>query len=284
MRFLPLLVLVGCSSWIDQPPACELDVYEWSDDLLAHILQGKGGGGFAYDPVDVPRQNIGGSYDVETGDFSWSVDYVNDYWLVGTAVEGYGTAYHDGDLDILFTETHEDVLDDSWTTTWRVKREGCNMTMEGIAEGASSGLVREGRYQDDDSYSWSAEDNNYTYSGGMRRNLSRTVGIEAKDGSYSEYGTYKPEGDADIAWSGECYDTGYSCEATQHQRFDGGYDGDTTIFDNRGDEFARIREDYAYDGSGTSHWVFSDGTECDVNVDTDDNCTYSCSDGSDGRC
>lgn len=288
MRFLPAallpVLLAGCSNWIDRSPACKLDVYDWSDDLLAHILTGPGDGTFDYDPDDVPRQNLSGSYDYESGDFSWSVNYADDYWLVSTEVEGYGTAFHDGNLDVWYTETHTDILDDTWTDTWRVERKGCDVVAESWMGGSSTSLVRSGSYKDDESYTWEGDLSGYHYFGGMRQNLSRTLGIEADDGSYVQASTAKPEGTSDTTWSGDCYDTGYTCEATEHERFDGGRESSVTILDAGGDVYVVINGDYSYAGVGEEHWSFDDGTECDLVTDAGGDCVYSCSDGSDGSC
>src|SRR4051812_11062603 len=101
MTLLGLLLLPGCSSWIDQESGCGFAVYSWSDDLLAHILTGDGSGAFDYDPDDTPRNDIKGMYDPANGDYDWSESYANSYYIKHTDVSGFGTVYHNGNLDLL---------------------------------------------------------------------------------------------------------------------------------------------------------------------------------------
>ena len=281
-------LLVGCSSWIDQAPACQKDVYEWSDDLLAHILTGPGDGTFDYDPEDVPRQSIKGSYDLETGDFSWDVAYADSYWLSATKVEGYGTVYHDGDLDLLYTAADTDVLAVTSRTNYRVTRSQCEMTVSSwTAADESDRVDHKGSYVDDDGYSWAGSDGTYDYQGGMRRNLSHTFGATAVDGSYDVSVATKPEGTADTTLTSAdeaCYDAGYTCSASWKTRFDGGRDGNQTIRARDGGTYATISFSDNYDGSGAAHWVFADGTTCDTESNAQGACAYTCSDGTEGSC
>lgn len=282
------LVLSGCSSWIDQAPACQKDVYEWSDDLLAHMLTGPGDGTFDYDPDDVPRQSITGSYDYATGDFGWDVAYADSYWLIASKVDGYGTVYHDGDLDLQYTETETDVLSVVTTTNYRVTRSQCQMTVSSwSAENESDRVDHTGSYTDDDTYAWTGTDGTYDYKGGMRRNLSHTYSATAQDGSYDVSVATKPEGTSDVTLSSAdnaCYDNGYTCTADWKVRFDGGRDGTQSIFASDGGLYASISFSDNYDGSGTAHWAFDDGMTCDTETNAQGACGYTCSDGTEGDC
>lgn len=280
------LLLVGCSSWIDQPPACSYDCYDWSDDLLAHILTGPGDGSFDYDPVDVPRQRIAGDYKLGSGEFYWDVTYAEAYYVDSTHVDGYGTAYHNGNLDILYSETSIDMLGDEFVTWNRVVRDGCAMRIQTWSEDDQSDLIDAvGEYDSDDSYHWSYEIDGYEYSGGFRRNLSRTWNVSNEDNTYVVAYTYKPDGtgEGDLEYPCQLGGDPYSCRDAQKLRFDGGTEGTLEVADGA-DVYVAIDYDYAYDGEGSEHWEFSDGTTCDLDVGADGSCQYACSDGSNGDC
>lgn len=280
-----LVLLVGCTSWIDQKPACGFDVYDWSNDLTAHILTGPGDGTFDYDPDDVPRQNIRGTYHLMTGDFDYEVTYADSYWLESESVTGFGTAWHNGDLDIEYTSHYLDVLGAEWDVNRRVVREGCSMSVATwTKDNESDWFQMDGEYQDDSSYAWAAEDNATDYKGGMRKNLSTTFGYTAKDGSWDSASTTKPEGTTETTYTGECYTDGYTCEGSSLTRFDGGREATVHVLDANGDVYLTATSDYAYDGSGTEHQDFADGGTCDFTTDAEGSCDYTCSDGQSGRC
>lgn len=277
-----LLALSGCATWIDQEPGCQFSVYDWSDDLLSHIMTGDGSGEFDYDPEDTPRNSIKGAYDVQSGDYAWSIDYAQSYFLIDGQVSGYGTAYHNGDLDVLQATTFTDVLGDQYLVNERTKRTGCKMTSETWSDDNLSDLFTQtGTYTDATTYEWSADVSGYTWQGSWHANLSRTETVEANDGSYSSQITTKPEGtaDGDIAFTSG----GYDYAGTYKRRFDGGEEQALTQSDN-GETVATIATDYNYDGSGTATYSYPDGSRCDLTVDVSQDCTYTCSDGSSGSC
>ncbi len=279
---LALLVLPGCATWIDQEPGCEYNVYDWSDDLLAHIMSGDGSGEFDYDPADTPRNSLKGSYDVDSGDYSWSVDYASSYFLIDTQVEGYGTAYHNGDLDILQTITTTDVLADQYVSVERTKREGCQVTTATASdESMSDAFVQVGTYTDESTFEWEADVSGYSWQGSWHANLSRTETVVADDGSYTSQITTKPEGtaDGDVAFTS----SGYDYSGTYLRRFDGGVE-ETLTQSQGGETTANITTNYDYDGSGTETYRYPDGSKCDVVVTADQACSYTCSDGSSGSC
>jgi hypothetical protein len=287
MFVLPL-ALMGCVTWIDQEPACDQDIYSWSDDLLAFVLTGDGSGEFDFDPEDTPRTDVHGDYSPTTGDFSYKTAYDDAYYLSSGQAEGFGTVYHNGNLDVLYTNTVTDVLGAVFGTTWRVQRDACEMTIaswDADADADSdSALVRTGSYSDGTSWSWSADVPGYTWTGGLRQNLSRTEQIEADDGSYRGLTTSKPDGTATLEWSGDC--STYTCEGTTTTSFDGSTDAEYTAMD--GDSvYAEATGTHAYDGSGVEHIVYhidGDDIACDYTTDADGDCEYSCDDGEDGSC
>lgn len=286
LRTIAALALLGgapgCATWIDQEPGCRFNVYDWSDDLLAHIMAGPGDGSFDYDPEDTPRQGLTGSYDIDTGDYAWSIDYASSYFIRVATVSGYGTAYHTGNLDILQTTTATDVLGQDMTWNERTLREGCSMTTQSWSADDQSDLIEQtGTYVADNAYEWSADISGYTYEGSWHQNLSRTETITADDGSYYSQITTKPEGTAegDIAFT----DSGYDYEGTTLRRFDGGEEDALAVSQN-GQKVADIRTNYAYDGSGTATYAYTDGSTCNLTVDTSGSCSYTCSDGSSGSC
>lgn len=279
-----LLVLIGCATWLDEGARCDHDPYEWSDDLLAHILHGDGSGAFDYDPDDVPRSRIAGSYDPESGDFSWDVTYVDSYWRQAESVVGYGTAYHTGDLDILYTDTVTDILGTTTVTDRRVNRAACDMQLWSWPdEDPTDVFEASGSYEDDSSFSWTSSSTDWTYKGSFRQNLSSTFHYVANDGTWDELHETAPEGTTELTSSGTMYcDDGLSCETTGKLKFDGSYEATTTEYDGA-DVYATITTSQSYAGDGTAHYVFTSGVTCDVTYSASA-CTYTCDDGENGDC
>lgn len=289
-----LIILAGCSNWIDQSPACNLDVYEWSDDLLAHILTGDGSGSFDYDPVDIPRTRLNGVYKPLSGDFNWSAEFGGEYWIQSQKADGYGTAYHNGNLDLLYSIESTDRLGESSTTSYRVERTACKMTTStwsGAVDGDMAGFfTMEGSYDSATSFHWTAEDDSYTYQGGLRQNLSRTSQVEAKDGSYSVFTSNSPQGTATSDWEQYCYadTTDYWCVGNTQQKFNGDIHQEYTItLGKDGATVADATWDYAYEGGGSgvsNNYQGNQTVVCTYEITTNDRCTYSCDDGSSGNC
>lgn len=288
------LLLIGCSSWVEKS-SCNLDVYGWSDDLLTHILNGDGSGAFDYDPADIPRQQIVGDYKPGSGNFSYEVEYAGEYWLQSEEVEGYGTVYHNGDLDLRYEVTYTDRLDEEWTRSFDLEREGCAVTLQSwegerdLEENPDATIfVRQGAYDEATAFHWEAEDDNYDYAGGNRQNLSSTVSIEAKDGSYSSFSSTVPEGTSTETWEGACYqDSGdYFCAGTTDTAFNGDVEQAYTV-ELDGDLYAEMEWTYFYEGGAEGEVVYYEGNDeitCEYEIDEDDNCTLSCDDGTDGAC
>ena len=277
------LTLAACSSWIDQDPGCGQDVYWWSDDLLSYILEGDGSGEFSFDPADDPRTSIEGEYKPLSGNFDYTTTYDDGFYLRRVTSSGFGTVYHSGDLDLLWTDEVTDMLGDTWSTTWRVQRDGCDMTIAAWDADADidSALVQVGSYSGGSAWSWEADVSGYTYQGALHENLSRTTTIEADDGSYSEFTNAKPTGITETEEEWDC--GGYACSGTFVRQFNGDLDYDY-VAEEDGSEVYTVTGTLAYDGSGVLEQEFPGGDSCEYTYEDADTCNYECSDGSDGRC
>ena len=279
---LVLMLSPGCATWLDQEPACTFNAYDWSDDLLANIMSGDGDGTFDLDPEDTPRSGVVGSYNVNTGDYDWSISYAKQYFLKAGEVAGYGTAYHNGNLDILQTSTFTDSLGDAYVVNERTLRKGCGMTTETWTADDQSDLVTQsGKYTSDSEYVWSGDIAGYTWTGSRHANLSHTETITADDGTYYSQQTTKPEGivEGDLEYS----DSGADYAGTTLRRFDGGQEFTLTMSEG-GQQSATIVGDYDYGGAGSETYTYPDGSTCTANVTSSGGCTYTCSDGSSGGC
>jgi hypothetical protein len=276
-------LMLGCTSWIDQEPSCDQDIYSWSDDLLAFVLTGDGSGEFDFDPDDTPRTSVSGEYSPSDGDFDWKFKYDEDFYLKTAKAVGFGTVFHDGDLDLLWTETVTDMLDVATETTYRVQRDECDMTIatwdaSGTADDA---FVMAGSYDDGEVWSWTSEGSGYTAQGALRQNLSRTTQFEYTDGRW-KFANAKPDGETDLEYTGEWID-GYYCEGTSTLHFEGDTEGEMYVYEGDTLEIY-ITSDHEWDGSGVEHQEYRDGLECDFTTDSGGDCSYECTDGQNGSC
>lgn len=286
MSGLLLSLLAGCATgWIDQAPACEHDVYDWSDDLLGYVLTGDGSGAFDFDPVDTPRTRVHGVYEPTTGNFLWNTTFGEEYFLQKVVAEGYGTVYHNGDLDLLWTQVATDILGEEFSTVWRVNRLDCDLRVATWPEDdETSALEKEGEYEDAESWAWAAEDELAEYHGTTRQNLAETFVSEAVDGSATVSITTKPTGIAESEWSQACGSNGVLlCEGTSLRRFDGGQEDTYSVF-QEDDLVYDVVQNFGYDGDGTITWTTPEGDSLECTYDQDgDDCKYECDDDTSGE-
>ena len=71
-------------------------------------------------------------------DFYWYTTYANGYFLTKSTTQGIGTAYENGDLDVLLVEDVEDVLGDSWRYVSREERGGCKGRISEMSSDSTS--------------------------------------------------------------------------------------------------------------------------------------------------
>lgn len=281
-----LLLLLGCDTldptWIDQRPACAAEPYTWADDLESWVLAGPGDGSFDLDPADEPRTGLSGSYDPATGDFAWSVAFADEYWLDSSEVsDGFGTAWHNGDLDVEFTVQTTDMLGNSSSTGNRVLREGCAETRWSWDATADEPTFTElnGTWSAH-SFDWTVASDSAEWSGSLADDLTRTTDyvVEGDD----EHVVDHPDGtsDREFAITGDTYDYAGS----SHTAFDGSYTSDYAITQN-GKSVCDVTEAHDYSGDGTAHYdCGNDSFDCDYTVKDDGSCSYTCTDGEKGSC
>lgn len=250
MFTLAFALLAGCTSWIDQEADCEYLVYDWSDDLLGYILQGDGSGSFEFDPIDGPREEISGEYDPSNGDYEYDVSY-DDYWLDEAHVEGFGTVFHNGNLDLRHNISYKDVLGDTWSLVNRIQRNECEMRLATWADGAEDdAYTMVGSFEDDETFEWEVEVTDATYIGGWSDDLS--------EWTFYDDGSYRSESETDAEEGETAYTYSY---ASGQDTYEGS---------------ARFNAD----GSWVGSVAFGDGTTCTYRADYGQDCTYTCDDGS----
>ncbi len=280
-----LLLLLGCATWFDKGTSCDYKaIYTWSDDVLAHVLTGEGDGSFDYDPIDDPRDRLAGSYDVSSGDFSWEVWYDDDYFMVDTRVEGYGTAYHNGDLDLAYTQTDVDVLEETVETGYRVIRDGCSAeiaTWDAEDSSIEDAFVQTGEYESDGLFVWQAEVDGFLYTGTIDDDLRRTLEIVGDAENYEAWEDHDPSGTSESGWEGQCGDD-LKCIVDRKTAFDGSYEEEWKIRSD-GEDYGSGEGEFDYDGSGKITYKF-DETECVYTFKSSGKCNYECDDGSEGAC
>jgi hypothetical protein len=178
-------------------------------------------------------------------------------------------------------------------TSYRVERKACSMVAnlwEGHYDLLESGelgatFAQTGTYDSNSKYTWTAADSAYSYTGTLKDNLTRQTDVLAFNGSYSSSTVEKPAGTSTRSWSGVCY-TSYGCVGSDSQAFNGDVtsvyqvlDGETLLVD-----FSWL---YPYEGGGTGTGIYYENNRtvtCSFVIEIDDSCSYSCDDGSSGRC
>ena len=271
-------------NWIDSAPTCAYTVQDWSDDLLMYIAQGDGSGAFSFDPQDEPRTSLEGEYDATSGDFEWSVNFDGDYFLDAVSAEGYGTVYHDGDLDLLWQQVTRDVLDATSTDWVRLERYGCEVERLSWADGSDDVFRVEGEYEDDTSFSWSADVPGYDWRGTMWSDATSRELIEADDGTYDYRTDTFADGTTESSFNLGCYDA-YTCVGEGETDFDGGSAQRFDVLDG-GDLVASIVTAFDYAGNGTQTFTYPNGdvVSCDFTIASSGACSYRCDDGDRGSC
>ena len=306
---ITVLLLSGCGGgFVDNNPRCTHDVFDWFGGLVQHLDQGEDFK-FNYNPGAGNVDKIIGGYVTENTntDFYWYTTYANGFYLSKSTTQGIGTAYVNGDVDVLLVEDVEDTLGDSWRRVVREERGGCTGRVTSYLTSETGEL---------DWPSIQGEINNsptvidYSIVSGERVEYTRTyepsksekwvrVGFwnAALENQYSEtweYGDEEGTNEVTVRADGTSiveFWRSYPSNSGTMERIgstDGLFSGGTHSEFTQGPVDKEpdwdIVSDQEYDGSGSAVWTHKSGTVCDLDFESDGDCSYKCDDGSKGDC
>ncbi len=303
------LVLAGCGLQL----VCPNDPHDWFDfhnatyTLLQADFSGNKGS-FDFDPVGQPVTRRRGSYDLSTGDMAWVDSYKSSYWMDERKVDGYGTIYDNGNLDLLAKITYQDVLGDEWAELLRIERYRCECDVtryefdpDWVVDDppASSALVQywAAEIKSDTKVTMYGE---YNDGGGkMVYNRELTDTVYYKDSfDYGDGGTvgetkvrYDGTGQSEWTQWGNAWGLDYDMVMEEEQNFDGSMLREANIYDvgttNLSVWYSIL---YHYDGAASGDYKEYDAQggvsiSCDVSMDSGGaNCTLACDNGQSYPC
>jgi hypothetical protein len=290
-----LLALAACGGdarFAIRDQSCSADVVPLARDLTTHLVNGEGDGTFDYDPDSSVIAQVTGSYDLVTGDFSWTETGTDESWVDSIEMrDAWGYANTNGDLDVVGTLVVMDVLGVEDVRQVRIERVGCQQTRRvrftsgGTIERES---VEEGTFSDD-AYIYTIETD---YDG----TTYEVDGTRQVDGTWVEGHTYLAEnyryrdervGDLNAGTSTSVYSEVFSVrggetrrEGTVERATDGSETRRFTQISPDGTSEWEYTTDYGGNGSGT---VSGPGYTCTLQF-VDDRCTFDCGNGQRGNC
>ncbi len=277
--------LVACTTlkptWIEAP-SCDAEPYAWSDDLLSWISQGEGSGAFSIDPPGDAATLVEGNYSPYSGSFSWERTYGSEYFLTQDVVEdGFGTAWHNGDLDIEYVATTTDRLDERTSLGHRVTREGCEQQwwVWDVAADTLEYTRFSGTFSST-SLLWTADVADVEWTGTQAKEGSS---IEDYVGAGLEQHTQRRvDGTAERTFV-QVVDE-YTYDGSESRDWNGDRTQEYEILEN-GKQVCSVEAEFDYSGAGAARYdCGSADVDCEYVVDDNGSCTYSCTDGQDGDC
>jgi len=294
--------LFGCGGGFLDDTSCQHDVFDWYPGLSMYLDAGSDLG-FTIAPEQSYIEKINGEFITNNADtdFYWYTTYSGAYFLDKSTTQGIGTAYTNGDLDILYVTDVEDSLGDNWRMARRETRTGCTGSYtSGLTE--VNGLNWNSVQNDIDGYvatnytiaskdrvdfSSSTSGSGYSWdqSGSVFSDLEETWVTEWSEGRTEFFSNtnYLPDGTRFSEW--EQSDDQIDYVGTDDEAVNGAVTTDYTIAESGKNPYARIQMVYQYNGSGSGTWTdIQDGTVCDMDVTAAGKCTYECDDGSSGNC
>lgn len=273
-------------------PACAAPVTLLSQDLTNHLVNGVDNGTFVYAPAGGLVTTVTGSYDAQSGDFSWTELGAADAWFERAEVSGYGYADRSGDLDIVGERIVTDIRQLELREQFRISRVGCAMEKR-IREWTASGEredVETGIYLAD-SYRYEIE----RFGGSTERLIegSRDTAGDYTETITEERSGYSLSGErtgnlGNGTWvldSEESYLTrqGQVERSSVRERFP---DGSRQVrYDEAYRDGSVVTYDYEIDYYGNGEGTISSngGLSCSMTF-TAGQCRYSCNSGQRGTC
>jgi len=303
-----VLLLPACGgNFVDRTPRCEHDVFDWFGGLVEHLDKGDGLA-FNYEPEQGHIAKVAGGYITNNADtdFYWYTTYSNGYYLTKSTTQGIGTAYENGDVDLLLVEDVEDVLGDTWRYVSREERGGCKGRISEMSSDTDSldwsdfqvQLNNNSRVTDYNIVSKDRIEYTQTYKASGSVSSDRTgFWLSNLTGRYTETwenGQSEGSSEMDVSFDGtasEAFWAEYPSNDGRQERtgtrlynFDGSQRAEYTQGRVGQEPDWEIVEDVSYDGSEEAVWTASDGTVCDLEVDVEGRCTYECDNGQSGNC
>ncbi|NOY26252.1 MAG: hypothetical protein GXP62_10310 [Oligoflexia bacterium] len=298
--FLLALSTLACSNGKSGSDAyfgdwsCQYQPWDWYGDTVQAALAADPDGAFDFDPPSELLTNRQGTYGFETGDLSWTSSYTDGYYGVQGALDGYGTIYGNGDVDLLYKTTFEDVLGETTARRVRAERQGCTSTSKSWDIGVDDDIET---VPSEDPFIWSTEivaddrveahaeqtnsDGDWTYDRVFSSDLSTTTTFSTAAGDVSGETTFysNGEGEATQTWLSSDYDYDYQISYYidgSRSILNTSYDAGTT------NQYSQCDYTLYYDGTGDGNCTYAldSGTiSCDLSI-TETACTLDC--GSDG--
>lgn len=244
MRYLALCgFLVGCGPKFQLDASgltCGVDIFSWSGGLTRAVLQGEGDGSFSYaEPYGV--ESLSGSYDLESGSFSYDVVWAAGYARVSERVNGQGTLWTDGDMDVEYTRLIDWADGTSTTVTSREKRLGCQVSEQHVEGEQTTYLYG--------TYDSGGLDYRREYAEGSH--MIEVYGRLSPTGSYGEEAVYESE-----AYTLDFQESG-SLSGNAVQVFSDTADGVLTEGSWTREDSGTVSYDYAVSGQGyQEEWLF----------------------------
>lgn len=284
---LILALLTGCGvlggSYLSNDLACEHDVYDWWGGLTQHINYGSKSGDkieWAYPPYEGWISRYLGNYDTESGDYTMRQQYVDEHYMESFTAVGYGTAYENGDLDLLHTVTEVDMLGEQTVYQVRHERTGCEGSMrttwpEGVDNTpftttytikSPTQVEMLTSYDDVDYQIGKLVDSDF--------NVTGSIASSWEGGSYSASYTNDVDLNYSASWTQTTED--YYFVGTTSSDITGRTSVSYEVFS--GDDLVASRSSTRnYDGSGTGTYE-EPGRDlsCDITYRSNGSCTYDC--------
>ncbi len=301
-RLLFILSLTGCGGGFLDETACQYDVFDWYPGLTTYLDEGSDLG-FTVFPEQSYIDEINGTFITSNDDtdFYWYTTYSGPYYLTESTTQGIGTAYTNGDLDVLYVTDVEDTLGDMWRTAQRETRTGCNGSFTSAftdVTGLSWGDIQSDLEQyaatnytiaskDRVDFNTSISSSGYSWSrtGSAFSDFDQTWVTEWSEGQtdFFSNANFFSDGTRFSEWEQSDNDVMYV--GTDDSGVNGSRTTNYTIAEIGKSPYAKINLVYQYEGSAAGTWTDLDsGTVCDMNITASGRCTYECDDGTSGDC
>jgi len=294
-----LLSLAGCQGHGEL--LCARDVHDWYDNPTYTLVQADTTGAFDFDPVGEPIQRRNGKYNLNNGSLHYTDHYKSGYYLDERVVDGFGTIYDNGNLDLAYTSVVTDCVGVISALYVRMERTRCEGTLSvwdvdpasTWDQGPPAGTAALTRTVSIDSpekvtsyMQTTSSGQPYIENTTYTPDVLYTSEVDIANGGYVSRSTMDLDGTGRANWSqfGAIFGDAYDYAGTTRYLFNGGYHEEYTIYEaGTQTAVAEMTIDMAYDGTGTG--TYTEGnTSCDLVYAAGDACTYTCSDGSTGRC